>query len=77
MTHVRRPNRRHVPELVDQVDGGLCPEAGKVRFVDERTAEIACRRMALRTADPRRHLLHTYHHELCGDWHVGHRAERP
>ena len=72
MTHVRRPNRRHVPELSDLVNGGTCEPSGKVRFLDQRTAELARERLARRPADPDRHLLHVYWCGRCRDWHVGH-----
>lgn len=72
MTHVRRPNRRHVPELADLVNGGTCEPTGKVRFLDRRTAEFARERLARRPADPDRDRLHVFPCGLCRDWHVGH-----
>jgi hypothetical protein len=72
MTHVRRPNRRHVPEFEDLVHGGICEPSGKVRFLDQRTAEFARSRLARRPADPDRDMLHVYPCGLCRDWHVGH-----
>lgn len=78
MTHVRRPNRRHVPELAELTVGGTCPASGKVRFIDQRTAETARDRTAKRDSDAARAArLHAYACGVCGDWHIGHDPERP
>lgn len=77
VTHVRRPNRRHVPELAELVHGGDCPVSGKARYLDRRTAETARMLTAKRDTDPERAArLHVFHCPPpglgCGDWHVGH-----
>lgn len=74
MTHVRRPNRRRVPELVDVVRGDLCPMSGKVRYVDPRAAAAARRWLVRIDPDPARAArLGVYQCERCRDWHLGHR----
>ena len=73
MTHVRRPNRRRVPELAELINGGTCRASGKVRFLDERTAMIARDLTAKRDPDPARAAtLGAYVCTACGDWHIGH-----
>lgn len=74
MAIVRRPNRRPIPGLADLVNGGACPSSRKVRYLDERTARTALEQIG--RDDPDRDRLDVYHHS-CGDWHVGHRVERP
>lgn len=74
MTHIRRPNRRRVPELAELVNGGLCPSSRKVRYLDSRTAAAARRWLVNADPDPARAArLGVYQCERCGDWHVGHR----
>ena len=72
MTHVRRPNRRPIKGLDELINGGTCRVSGKVRYLDERTAEVARTHLLTRTADPERHLLRVYACRDCGDHHVGH-----
>lgn len=68
MTSIRRPNRRHIRGLADLVNG--CPTTGKIRYLDQRTAEQARDQLARHDPDAAR--LETYRHASCGDWHVGH-----
>ena len=77
MTHIRRPNRRPIPGLDALVNGGSCASSGKVRYLDQRTAEHARRILATRDPDAAR--LESYRHGGaggCGDWHIGHAAAR-
>lgn len=77
MTHVRRPNRRHIRGLDELVNGGSCPSTGKVRYFDSRSAWQAREFVARDDPDPARAAtLQVYRHEDCGDWHVGHRVPR-
>jgi hypothetical protein len=74
MTHVRKPNRRPLVVLSSAGAGGddLCPIAGKLRYLDERSARLALTQLGSRNAEPDR-VLATYRCPSCGDWHVGHR----
>lgn len=75
MTHVRRPNRRRLPELNAIATGETCPATGKIRYVDRRHAAVVRDELAKRDPDADR--LDVYQHSGragCGDWHVGHRA---
>ena len=58
--------------MVAAVDGELCPISGKIRMLDQRSAEQLRVVLAAKVNDPDRDRLETYPC-ACGDWHVGHR----
>jgi hypothetical protein len=73
MTHIRKPNRRPNTALASAAAGdALCPRAGKLRYLDERSARQAMAELGPRNADPERE-LNVYRCPVCTDWHVGHR----
>lgn len=73
MTHVRRPNRRRVAGLDALVNGGSCTASGgKIRYLDERTADVARGHVAAKDPDGDR--LEAYRCGSCRDWHIGHRS---
>ena len=75
MTAIRRPNRRHVPEMAAIAMGEICHRTRKVRYIDERTALRGMEQVSRR--DPSRARLNAFECEHCGDWHVGHRPKEP
>ena len=73
MSTVRKPNRRHVPELSEAAGGASCLGGGKVRYIDRRSAQLALLTLhRVAESDPERELLNVYRCPDCGDWHVGH-----
>jgi hypothetical protein len=70
---IRRPNRRHVPEIEAHVAGTLCPVTGKRRYQTEFTAEQGRKAVARRDPDrDRAAQLHVYRCSSCLDLHIGH-----
>lgn len=75
MTHISKPNRRPIPGLAELVNGGSCRWTGKVRWLDERTAQRALEKIAQHDPDAERAArLEVFQCGRCGDWHVGHRG---